>query len=477
MANSDQSDATAVTEKAGWLDLFRGGLGKFTILLNLGVGLHALDTFIINTIMPTVVADIGGLSYYTWAAMIYMVGSIVGAAAGHHLRVSLGKRNGYVLGGAIVLIGTIGCAIPPDMFTLLFARFVKGLGGGFVIAQTMALVRDYFDVAIRTRMLGTITTTWSIAALFGPAFGGVFAEIGWWRGSFWAQVPIILLFLWAAWNVIEGTKPSEPNRRLPWRRLLMLATGVVLAGMTSQFDDLWIHAGLIAVSSWLVWLTFRRDSNSEEKLFPSRPLSLLAPVGLAYWVYFLISAMHSALLIFAPLFLQEMHNISPLYVGYLSLVFSIGWTIGSISVSGLSGIFERTASVAGMVSATLLTIAFTWAVLDGSLLWLSITIGLTGIAVGTTNVLMIAYGMSVARDGEESITASSMQTIRSLGVAYGAAVAGLIANLAGLGQGIDMETLERVAIWVLGATALTPFAAALCCLRAVSWGWKFRTDK
>ena len=98
-------------DRGAWSDLFRDGKAKWTLLLNLGVGLHALDVFIINTIMPTVIADIGGLSFYTWASMIYMVGSIVGAAAGHHLRVRFGKRNGYLWGGLVVLIGTIGCAL------------------------------------------------------------------------------------------------------------------------------------------------------------------------------------------------------------------------------------------------------------------------------------------------------------------------------------------------------------------------------
>ena len=118
--------------QSNWIDLFRNGRGKWTLLLNLGVGLHALDVFIINTIMPSIVADIGGISYYAWASMIYMVGSIVGAAAGYHMRVRFGKRNGYLWSGLVVLLGTIGCAIPPDMFLLLIARFVKGLGGGFV---------------------------------------------------------------------------------------------------------------------------------------------------------------------------------------------------------------------------------------------------------------------------------------------------------------------------------------------------------
>ena len=65
-----------------WQELFRPDLAAFTVILNLGIGLHAVDVFVISTVMPTVVRDIGGASFYAWSTMLYMVASIVGAASG-----------------------------------------------------------------------------------------------------------------------------------------------------------------------------------------------------------------------------------------------------------------------------------------------------------------------------------------------------------------------------------------------------------
>ena len=79
MADNTGTGNAAADQKAGWADLFRGGRGTYTVLLNLGVGIHALDIFIITTVMPSVVDDIGGHAWYTWPTMIYMVGSIMGA--------------------------------------------------------------------------------------------------------------------------------------------------------------------------------------------------------------------------------------------------------------------------------------------------------------------------------------------------------------------------------------------------------------
>ena len=57
-----------------WLDLLRDGRAAPSILLNVGVVLHGINIMIVSTIMPSVVVDIGGLSFYAWPSMIYMVG-------------------------------------------------------------------------------------------------------------------------------------------------------------------------------------------------------------------------------------------------------------------------------------------------------------------------------------------------------------------------------------------------------------------
>ncbi len=469
MADSDGTVDPAPGTKAGWAELFCDGHGIYTVLLNLGIGLHALDIFVITTVMPAVIADIGGLSFYTWTTMLYMVGSLVGAASAGYLRVVSGRRRGYVIGGWVLLVGTIGCAIPPDMFWLLAARAVKGFGGGLVIAQSMALVSELYDQRTRTRIIAMITTTWSIAALLGPTIGGAFAEIGWWRGAFWATAPLALLFTWLAWRAVPESDLETSDRRLPLLRLATLTLGVMCVGVTSQIEEMGLNIVLLVVAVAVVWFTFRLDERSEHGLFPTRPMSFTTPVGTAYWTYFLISVSHTGLLIFTPLFLQELHGVSPLYVGYMSLVFSLAWTAGSLGVSGLTGMWERVAPASGLALTAIGTALMAAIIVDGSLMLITFYIIITGFGIGVTNVVMTAWGMSVARPGEESVTASSMPTIRSLGVAFGAAGAGLVANGAGLGHGTepDAATVATVAPWVLGAAVLPPALGAVMSLSAM----------
>ena len=454
--------------KADWIDLFRDGRGVYTILINFGIGLHALDIFIITTIMPTVVVDIGGLAYYTWANMLYMIGSITGAASGGYMRDQLGRRWGYLIAGIVLLVGTVGCAVAPDMASLLVARAIKGFAGGLLVAQSMALISELYDTRLRTRILAFATSTWSVAALIGPALGGVFAEIGWWRGAFWATVPFVLIFGWITWRSLPASAPSAVNRPLPLARLGLLTLGVLCVGMTSQVENIFVTSVLLIAATAMVWFTFRLDGASDHALFPSRALSFFTSVGLAYWVFILISVTHSALLIFVPLFLQVLHGITPLYVGYLSLVFSLAWTVGAIAVSGWSGSWERYAATGGMVLTTAGIALMGGEIVGGSMMMITFYFVIIGIGIGATNVLMTAWGMAVARKGEESVTASSMPMIRSIGLAFGAAFAGLVANAAGLDQGIGPEIVANVARWVMAMTVVPPALAVLFVLRFLS---------
>src|ERR1700741_3438700 len=110
------------TAVSSWTDVFRGRFGAYTLLLNIGVLFFAVDNFLINTLMPSIVADIGGVAFYAWSMMLYLVGSIMGAASYGPLRARLGGRWSLAAGGAVFSLGALGCSLAAAMSHLLVAR-------------------------------------------------------------------------------------------------------------------------------------------------------------------------------------------------------------------------------------------------------------------------------------------------------------------------------------------------------------------
>jgi MFS family permease len=457
---ADGRKPAAEADKARWGELFQGDRAIYTVMVMLGVVLFSLQILIIVTIMPTVVADIGGAAYYVWASMLYQVGAIVGAACVGPLWRATGMRNGFLITSTVYALGTLGCALAPDMLVLNVSRTVQGLAGGLITGGTMGVVSRLFHPSQRTRVLALYQGTWTICSLLGPFVGGGFADMGWWRGSFWATVPLAVVFGAIAWWKIPAADgahaPGRPDERpgIPLLRLTLLACGVLGVAAAGQLAVTGARIAALVLSLALIWAAFRIDARETHRLFPTKPLSITRAVGLGYWMLILVGGVQAAITVFMPLQLQVVYGLRPIWVGVANLIVSTGWTISTFLVSGWSGARERFALNSGPV-LILLSAFMLLPTVGHEALWLIMTaMFVFGWGIGSHNVHLGARVMGNALKGEESITAASQSMMRSLGGAIGTAAGGMVANMAGLGEQIDVATVNDAIFAVYVASAV-----------------------
>jgi hypothetical protein len=267
------------------------------------------------------------------------------------------------------------------------------------------------------------------------------------------------------------------TQHFPIRRIALLTFGVMCAGVTGNLEFLGTeHLSLMLIGQLVllvlavaaVMQTFHLDAEADNRLFPPRPLSLLAAVGTAYWILFLFSITHTAVSIFLPLALQVLHGATPLVASYAVAPLALAWTLASFVTSGWRGPWETLAIIGGPALSALGMAGLTWGVTDAAPLAASyILAGVIGFGIGACNLHVVALTMRIAEPGFESLTASSIPTIRSLGISFGAAIAGLIANAAGLAGGVSVQSVAAAVTWVYGATILAPAVCLLLALRVV----------
>ena len=91
----DSANMTSAAE-GSWKELL--GLRYIGILtvLCFGVWLHAADSLLVATLMPSAVRDIGGVAYLAWTLSLYELGSIVAAAATGLFVMRAGLRNVFI---------------------------------------------------------------------------------------------------------------------------------------------------------------------------------------------------------------------------------------------------------------------------------------------------------------------------------------------------------------------------------------------
>ncbi len=458
--------------QTGWGELLGGRNGVRSLALAGGVALHAINVYLATTILPSVVAEIGGLDYYAWNTTLFVVASIVGSAMSAKLLQGAGPRLAYVIAALIFGLGTVFCAIAPTMPTMLVGRFIQGLGGGFLFALSYAMIRLVFSEPLWPRAMALISGMWGVATLVGPAVGGIFAELGEWRAAFWTIVPIIALFAFMAFSVLPQHNPEKGGKSvLPLAQLALLTLAVVAVSVGSLRPAvLWNVAGVGAALLLLVILVMV-ERGAKQRLLPRGSFSLTAPLGLVFLTMSLLAITVTASEIFVPLFLQVLHQQQPLIAGYLAAAMAAGWTLGSIASSGAQGLnvgrviwLAPLVAIAGMVALALLVPSpsiGTWQ----TLLPICLALLVVGAGVGIGWPHLLTRVLQVAPKEEQALASASITTVQLFATALGAALAGMVANMAGLTNPGGVSGTSAAAVWLFAVFAIAPLAALISAAR------------
>lgn len=449
-----ETQATTAEETGRWADIFTGRTGVYTLVLGLGMALFATNQFVVATILPTVLAELGGVDFYTWAFSLFAVGAIIGAASANALREAFGVRRAYAGAGFVLGLGLAGAALAPDMPTLVAWRLVQGIGGGAVASQSYGLIAIAYPPHLRSRILGVVSTMWGVATIMGPGFGAAFAAPGLWRGAFLSLLPLILLFILLVWRYVEGTGGHGRLSAIPYRRLGLLVLAVLLLSSTSLTDALWLRGVLIVVSVVFAVLTFKLDARAEHNMFPRGVTAMTTELGALYWILYLGSIVLAIVNTYSTFYLQALHGVSPFVAGYLFAIQSIMWTASAILVATLPRSLETGCIVTGLVFILIGAVGVAVTVESGPVVFIAVAIAMGGLGFGFINNPTIQRIIAIVPEEENHMAGTSVQAIRNIGISFGAAVSGMVAVAAGLSEGVGRDTVGIAMSWVYGVNAL-----------------------
>lgn len=252
---------------------------------------------------------------------------------------------------------------------------------------------------------------------------------------------------------------------------LALLTGSVLvvsAGSLSSEGLINLLGFVIAVVMMLILR--HREFTADVRLLPRDALRRSSPL---YGLYLVMSLLIIGLgcELFVPYMLQHLHGQAPLAAGYITAAAAAGWTLSEVASSGWTGRRADNAIVCGPVilAAGLLLLLFTVPVAFG-LPWLNISgvvLGLTlagfGIGLGWPHLLTRVLQQAPEDDREKA--GASITVVQSFASALGAALAGTVANFAGVSQG-DAGA-ANAAFWMFLLFAIPAFLAVWIAWRSV----------
>jgi len=432
-----------------------------------GVLLHSMNVLLVATVLPSIVAEVGGASLMSWPTTAYLASSIVAAACTSLLTIAVGPGRAFAVGALVFCSGTLLCAFAPAMGQVIAGRFVQGAGGGLLSAVAYVVVRSTFPEPLWPRVFALLAGVWSISVLVGPLVGGVFATYSSWRGAFFAVAALAGLLAVVALRALPAARAARRGARprAPVGRVGLISFAIAAMSLAAIADAPVGKAGLIAGAVAALAVMLRLDRVAATPVMPGDAFSLRSATGVGLWIALLLSIAFVPLQIFVPVFLQRLHGFDPLAAGYTVAAASMAWTLAAIAVAGLTDRWPDRMVVAGPLTMGMGLFGIALAMPTGPVAAIVSTIVLVGGGIGACWAFTAQRIMTSARRGEEDIAASSVATVQQAGFALGAAVAGLVANTAGFSLGGDPTGTVLAAFWVPASFVSAAAVAAIMGLR------------
>ena len=180
----------------------------FVLGLLSAIGPFAIDMYLpaLPTIGQSLGASVGAVQASLSAFFLALgAGQIIYGPASD----MLGRKRPMVFGLLVFVGASVGCALAPDVQTLVVLRFVQGLGACACTVVPRAVVRDLHTGAEAARLTSLLMLVFSVSPILAPLAGSFLIEQQGWRAVFWAVTGIGLLGLAVLAFGIQETRPRE----------------------------------------------------------------------------------------------------------------------------------------------------------------------------------------------------------------------------------------------------------------------------
>lgn len=121
----------------------------------------------------------------------------------------VGRKAPLYFGLVLFAVASVGCALAPDIHTLVVLRFIQGLGACAGMVVPRAVVRDLHTGHDAARLMSLLMLVFSVSPILAPLAGSVLIETIGWRSVFWAVMVAAVLGLILLATSLPETRPPE----------------------------------------------------------------------------------------------------------------------------------------------------------------------------------------------------------------------------------------------------------------------------
>ena len=419
--------------------------------LALSMLLSSLGVSIPNVALPAMAqAFSASFQEVQWIVIAYLLAITIVIVSVGRLGDILGHRR-VLLAGIVVFTGaSVLCGVAPNLWTLVAARALQGIGAAILMALTVALVRETVPKDSTGGAMGLLGTMSAIGTALGPSVGGMLVAGPGWRAIFLIMVPLGVLAFLLAERHLPQQAPKAKAAGKGFDKLGTLVLGLTLAAYalavtvgSGRFDTLntalLVGAGIGAV----VFIVLQARVPS-----PLVPLAEFRnPVlSASLAMNVLVPTVMMATLVVGPFFLARALGLHEALVG---LVMAVGPVISTVSGVPAGKIVDRLGAprivVIGLVQMAIGVFALS---LLPSMYGLAGYVAAIVILTPGYQLFQAANNTAVMIDvpaDKRGVISGMLSLARNLGLITGASVMGAVFAYASMSPDITTAPPEAVA--------------------------------
>lgn len=421
-----------------------------TIALLLVVTLVAFENMGVATAMPTLVADLHGLSLYSWPFTIFLVSSVIATVLSGRIGDRRGPAPALLAGPVLFAVGLVVAGTANVMPTLLLGRALQGFGSGLLLVSVSLLIALTFTDQERPVIYAANAAAWVLPAVIGPFLAGVVTVGIGWRWVFLGLVPLVVVgvvMLVVVVRRLPAHSPSVGGRRAGVVQAVIAALGVAALTWAAQHQSFlalaYGTAGLVALG-YALWTLLPRGTLSSRPGLPTVVASRA-----------LIAGAYAGMEAYLPLTMSAVHGYSPALAGLPLTITALGWSAAS-AAQGRFLNWSREASLrtgfwlvaAGLVGFGL--VSQPWFPAWPAFVGCAVGGAGMGIAMPAISVLLLRY----SPEGERGFNTSAMQLADWVGSALLIGLGGVLLSMVGSvldpSPAMALLTVALVALALLG---------------------------
>lgn len=399
--------------------------------LVIGMFTASISQTIVSPAIPRIVADLGGLAWYSWLSTIVMLVSAVITPISGKLADIFGRRRFYIIGLLLFMLGSVLSGLAFSFGFLIFARTIQGMGMGILMPLSQTILGAIIPARQRGKYQSYMGAVMGASQVAGPLLGGWITDVSSWRWLFYISMPVGLIALLIVIKHLHVPEESTTGK-IDYAGISTMTIGVSasLLGISLGGATGWLTPQvllLLTVGAVFIVAFVLIERKAQE---PIVPLDLFrnSVFTVSTVAAFFMNMGMMAVLIYIPVYAQGVLRMSATESGLILMpmnvtLFAVGIVVGNLITK--TGHYKEFAVAGGAIQ---IVASFLMLGLDQQSTKMEVVLatGVLGFGYGLAfQIYMLAVQNAVQRRDLGTAT-SSLQFFRNIGNTLGTAIAGTI---------------------------------------------------